>query len=75
MLEPLHVFWVLIAMLSVAAACNHGWHHARHEHHLAERLIRASHHDRGADLRVVDGPAGVPGSEPARTGTNRLSLS
>jgi hypothetical protein len=67
-LEPVHLFWVLIAVLSVAAACNHGWHHTRHEHHLAERLVRASHHGRGTDIRALDRPAGEPGNEPARTG-------
>jgi hypothetical protein len=40
--EPVHVFWGIVAVLALAAACNHGWHHVRHNH-LASRLARASH--------------------------------
>ncbi|HET8664079.1 MAG TPA: hypothetical protein VFM08_07175 [Nocardioides sp.] len=44
-LEPVHVFWALVAVSAVAAACNHGWHHMR-DRHLHERLTRASYRDR-----------------------------
>jgi hypothetical protein len=45
--DPIHVFWGLIAILGVAAALNHRWHHARHST-LDARLVRASERDRGA---------------------------
>ena len=38
--EPIYVFWALIALLALAAGCNHRWHHARHSH-LDARLVRA----------------------------------
>jgi hypothetical protein len=39
--EPIYVFWALIALLALAAGCNHRWHHARHSH-LDARLVRAA---------------------------------
>ena len=47
MVEPVHVFWAIVAILALAAACNHGWHHARHSH-LSARLARASYRSPGA---------------------------
>jgi hypothetical protein len=43
-LEPVHVFWVLVGILAVAAGWNHGWHHVRHDH-LVTRLTRAARRD------------------------------
>lgn len=34
-------FWGVVGCLAVAAACNHAWHHTRHQH-LTSRLHRAS---------------------------------
>ena len=39
--DAVSVFWTLLALLAVAAACNHGWHHVRHAH-LSSRLERVS---------------------------------
>jgi hypothetical protein len=64
--EPVHVFRVLVAVLALAAAVNHGWHHARQQHYLAERLTRVSRRDGQADLLVIDRPsAGAEGKRSA----------
>ena len=46
--QSVHVFWGVLALLAVAAAFNHGWHHTRHNH-VSARLVRAS--SRRSDVR------------------------
>jgi peptidoglycan/LPS O-acetylase OafA/YrhL len=45
--------WAVVAFLAVAAALNHGWHHAR-DNHLSARLARASYRDGRSTVVVVD---------------------
>jgi hypothetical protein len=54
-LEPVDVFWGIVAVLAVAAAWNHGWHHARPSY-LSTRLARAAHRDGGAPRRADESP-------------------
>lgn len=43
--ESVYAFcWALVVFLALAAAFNHGWHHAR-DRHLTTRLARASGRD------------------------------
>ncbi|HEY3528318.1 MAG TPA: hypothetical protein VGK78_04150 [Nocardioides sp.] len=58
MVEPVHVFWGLVAILAMAAACNHGWHHTR-QNHLASRLARASYAHAVQPLVVSERPATI----------------
>ena len=60
MADPVYFFWGLVAVLAVAAALNHGWHHAR-DSHLTSRLARVAYRDGrstmvavDADLEVID---------------------
>ena len=62
--EPVHVFWVIVAVLALAAACNHGWHHAR-DRHLTARLVRACARDCGAAVLVVEPPAVTYDADPS----------
>jgi hypothetical protein len=39
--ESVYFFWGIVALLALAAGCNHGWHHLR-DSHLTARLTRAS---------------------------------
>jgi|tagenome__1003787_1003787.scaffolds.fasta_scaffold20315431_1 hypothetical protein len=48
--------WAVVALLALAAAYNHRWHHARDQHPTA-RLTRASTQTDGVAVRT---------SEPAR---------
>jgi hypothetical protein len=52
-LDPVHFFWCVVAILAVAATCNHRWHHARHNHP-ATRLTRAPHRAAGSSLLPVE---------------------
>jgi hypothetical protein len=51
--EPIYYFWGLVAVLAVAAALNHGWHHAR-DAHLSARLARVAYRDGRSTVVVVD---------------------
>lgn len=62
--EPVYFFWGAVAVLAIAAAVNHGWHHAR-SGYLHTRLTRlAVRHDGHvvADVAVADDLDGVPGA-------------
>jgi hypothetical protein len=51
--ESVYFFWGLVAFLALAAALNHGWHHAR-DSHLSSRLARVSYRDGRSTVVVVD---------------------
>jgi hypothetical protein len=49
---PIYACWAIVALLALAAGCNHGWHHARHNHP-SSRLTRADERDaEGAPIQV-----------------------
>ena len=60
--ESIHVFWALVAVLAVAAGCNHGWHHLRGRH-LSSRLTRATYRYVDARVLVVEPGGRVADSE------------
>jgi len=51
--EPIYFFWGLVVVLALAAAFNHGWHHAR-DSHLSSRLARVSYRDGRSTVVLVD---------------------
>jgi hypothetical protein len=51
--ESVYFFWGVVAFLALAAAVNHGWHHAR-DSHLTARLARVSYRDGGPTVVVID---------------------
>ena len=53
MSESVYFFWALVAFLALAAALNHGWHHAR-DSHLSSRLARVSYRDGRSTMVVLD---------------------
>jgi hypothetical protein len=53
--DPIFVFWGLVAFLCLAAACNHGWHHAR-DNHLNMRLARVARTDDRTSTHLSESP-------------------
>jgi hypothetical protein len=51
--ESIYFFWGLVAFLALAAALNHGWHHAR-DGHLSSRLARVAYRDGRSTVVRVD---------------------